>query len=304
MGKLEGKVAVVTGAASGLGRASAIRFAREGAAVVVADLNSQGGELIVSEIAAIGGRAVYQRSDVTNESDIKALIDRAMREYGRLDITYNNAGVIGALGSIESTTEAEWDKTFAILSKAVFFGIKHSAAPMRKSGGGSIISTASIAGLSGSFRFHAYSAAKASVINLTRTAALELGKDKIRVNCICPGVINTPLVYGALPGGKEALDPMLAKAQAIQRAGDAEDIANMAAFLASDEAAWVTGAAMVVDGGFMAGTPFSLAAAEPQPMATGYSGPSFQRWADPSRTKKSGRSFDRPLVGSVEIRIA
>ncbi len=277
MGKLDGKVAVVTGAASGLGRASAMRFASEGSAVVIADLNSQGGELIVSEIAAAGGRAVYQRTDVTSENDIRSLIDRATREYGRLDVTYNNAGVIGAMGSIESTTEADWDKTFAILTKAVFFGIKHSIAPMRRAGGGSIISTASIAGMSGSFRLHAYSAAKAAVINLTRTAALEVGKDKIRVNCICPGVISTPLVYGGIPGGKEALDPTLAKAQALGRAGQAEDIANMALFLASEESSWVTGAAMVVDGGFTAGTPFSLVPGTEQPVVTGFAGPSFLR---------------------------
>jgi NAD(P)-dependent dehydrogenase (short-subunit alcohol dehydrogenase family) len=279
MGKLDGKVAVVTGAASGLGRASVMRFAKEGAAVVVSDLNSQGGELVVSEIAAAGGRAVYQRTDATSEADIKALIDRAVREYGRLDITYNNAGVIGAMGAIESTTEADWDKTFAILLKAVFFGIKHSVKPMRKAGGGSIISTASIAGMSGSFRLHAYSAAKAAVINLTRTAALELGKDKIRVNCICPGVISTPLVHGGIPGGKETLDPLLGKAQALPRAGQAEDIANMAMFLASDEASWITGAAMVVDGGFTAGQPFSLTPGAPEqpPGPAGYSGPSFER---------------------------
>jgi len=278
MGKLDGKVAVVTGAASGLGRASALRFAKEGAAVVAADLNSQGGELIVAEIAAAGGRGVYQRSDVTSESDVKALIERAVREYGRLDITYNNAGVIGAMGSIDSTTEADWDKTFAILTKAVFFGIKHSVQPMRKAGGGSIISTASIAGMSGSFRLHAYSAAKAAVINLTRTAALELGKDKIRVNCICPGIISTPLVHGGIPGGKETIDPLIGKAQAIGRAGQAEDIANMALFLASEEASWVTGAAMVVDGGFTAGQPFSLApAGQDQLGQAGYSGPSFER---------------------------
>jgi NAD(P)-dependent dehydrogenase (short-subunit alcohol dehydrogenase family) len=233
--------------------------------------------LIVAEIAAAGGRAVYQRTDVTSENDIRSLIDRASREYGRLDITYNNAGVIGAMGSIETTTEADWDKTFAILTKAVFFGIKHSIAPMRAAGGGSIISTASIAGLTGSFRLHAYSAAKAAVINLTRTAALEVGKNKIRVNCICPGIISTPLVHGAQPGSKEALDPMLAKAQAIGRAGEAEDIANMALFLASDESSWVTGAAMVVDGGFTAGTPFSLVPGAEPPVVTGFAGPSFQR---------------------------
>jgi NAD(P)-dependent dehydrogenase (short-subunit alcohol dehydrogenase family) len=277
MGKLEGKVAVITGAASGLGRATAIRFAKEGASVVAADLNSQGGELLVSEIAAAGGKAVYQRTDATSEKDIKAIVERAVKEFGRLDITYNNAGVIGATGSIETTTEEEWDKTYAILIKAVFFGIKHSAAAMRAAGGGSIISTASIAGLSGSFRLHAYSSAKAAVINLTRTAALELGKDRIRVNCICPGIISTPLVHGGVPGGKEVLDPILAKAQALKRAGQAEDIANMAMFLASDESSWVTGAAMVVDGGFSAGQPFSLVPGTEQPMAAGFSGPSFQR---------------------------
>jgi len=277
MGKLDGKVAVVTGAASGLGRASAMRFASEGAAVVAADLNSQGGELIVAEIAAAGGRAVYQRTDVTSESDIHSLIERASREYGRLDITYNNAGVIGAMGSIETTTEADWDKTFAILTKAVFFGIKHSIAPMRAAGGGSIISTASIAGMNGSFRLHAYSAAKAAVINLTRTAALEVGKHNIRVNCICPGIISTPLVHGGLPGGKETLDPLLAKAQPIGRAGEAVDIANMALFLASEDSSWVTGSAMVVDGGFTAGTPFSLVPGMEQPLAPGFAGPSFQR---------------------------
>jgi NAD(P)-dependent dehydrogenase (short-subunit alcohol dehydrogenase family) len=276
MGKLEGKVAVITGAASGLGRATAIRFATEGAAVVVADLNSQGGETVVSEIAAAGGRAVYQHTDATSEKEIKSMIDRAVREYGRLDITYNNAGLTGAIGSIEACSEVEWDKTFAILLKAVFFGIKHSVAPMRAAGGGSIISTASIAGLSGSFRLHAYSAAKAAVINLTRTAAIELGKDKIRVNCICPGVINTPLVHGRIAGGKETLDSLLAKAQPLQRAGQAEDIANMATFLASDEANWVTGAGMVVDGGFTAGTPFQLGGVDLQ-LSTGFDGPSFQR---------------------------
>jgi NAD(P)-dependent dehydrogenase (short-subunit alcohol dehydrogenase family) len=277
MGKLEGKVAVITGAASGIGRASAIRFAAEGAAVVVADLNSQGGELVVSEIAAKGGRALYQRTDVTREPEIKSLINRAVREYGRLDITYNNAGVGGAIGAIEATTEADWDKTFAILTKAVFFGIKHSAPQMRAAGGGSIISTASIAGLSGSFtQFHPYSAAKAAVINLTRTAAIELGKDKIRVNCICPGLINTPLAHAGFPGGKAALDPLYCKAQPLLRAGEAEDIANMAMFLASDEANWITGGAMVVDGGFTAGPQFQLAAVGVE-LPTGFSGPSFER---------------------------
>src|SRR6266446_6096034 len=130
MGKLEGKVAVITGAASGMGRATALRFAKEGAAVVVADLNSQGAETVVSEIAAAGGRAVFQRTDVTSERDIKSMIDRAVREYGRLDITYNNAGIGGATGKLEEVEGDDWDKTFAVLTRAVFFGIKYSIEPM------------------------------------------------------------------------------------------------------------------------------------------------------------------------------
>jgi NAD(P)-dependent dehydrogenase (short-subunit alcohol dehydrogenase family) len=277
MGKLDGKVAVVTGAASGLGRASAMRFAGEGAAVVIADLNQDGGEAAVRDCRENGGRAVFQKADVSDEAQVKASIDRAVAEFGRLDITFNNAGLGGALGPIEEISLENWDRTFAVLLRSVFLGIKHSVARMRAAGGGSIISTASIAGMSGSFRLHAYSAAKAAVINLTRTAALELGKDKIRVNCICPGVISTPLNYSWFPGGKEALEPVLAKAQALGRAGQAEDIANMALFLASEEASWVTGVAMVVDGGFTAGMPFSLMpGAEPQSLPE-FAGPSFQR---------------------------
>ena len=178
MGRLDNKVAVITGAASGMGRATAMRFAQEGAAVVAADLNSQGGELVVSEIAAAGGQAVFQRTDVTSEADIAALIDRAVRQYGHLDITYNNAGVLGALGYIEDVKAEDWDRTLAVLARSVFFGIKHSIKPMRKNGGGSIISTSSLAGLHGVPGLPAYCAAKFAVVGLTQTAAAELGKDQ------------------------------------------------------------------------------------------------------------------------------
>src|SRR5271169_5790248 len=193
MGRLDGKVAVITGAASGMGRATAIRFAGEGAAVVIADLNEDGGAAAVRECKENGGRAVFQKTDVTVEAGVKAMIDRAVKEFGRLDITYNNAGLPGALGSIEQTSVEDWDRTFAVLTRGVFLGIKHSVAEMRKVGGGSIISTASVAGLAGGYGPHAYSAAKAGVVNLTRSVALEVAKDKIRVNCICPGGINTPI---------------------------------------------------------------------------------------------------------------
>ena len=156
MGRLDGKVAVITGAASGMGRAAAIRFAGEGAAVVVADLNDEGGAAAVRECKENGGRAVFQKTDVTSEARIKAMIDRAVKEFGRLDITFNNAGLPGALGSIEQTSVEDWDRTFAVLTRGVFLGIKHSVAEMRKVGAGSIISTASVAGLAGGYGPHAY----------------------------------------------------------------------------------------------------------------------------------------------------
>ena len=178
MGRLDNKVAVITGAASGMGRATAIRFAGEGSAVVIADLNQDGGEAAVRECRENGGRAVFQKTDVSAETDIKTLIERAVTEFGRLDVTYNNAGFVGALGPLEESTLESWDRTHAVLLRAVFFGIKHSIPAMRKAGGGSIISTASIAGMRGGFGPTIYSAAKSGVINLTECAAVELGKGR------------------------------------------------------------------------------------------------------------------------------
>jgi NAD(P)-dependent dehydrogenase (short-subunit alcohol dehydrogenase family) len=144
MGRLDDKVAVITGAASGIGRGTALCLAKEGAAVVAGDLNSQGGERVVGEIAAAGGRALFQHVDVTSEPDIKALVERAVQDYGRLDVVFNNAGLIGAMGPIETINAEDWDKTIAVLLRAVFFGIRYAVEPMRKSGGGSIISTSSV----------------------------------------------------------------------------------------------------------------------------------------------------------------
>src|SRR6516225_1877397 len=160
MGRLDGKVAVITGAASGIGRGTALCLAREGAAVVVADLNSQGGEQVIGEIAAAGGRAVFQHTDVSSEPDIKALVDRAVKEYGRLDIMFNNAGLVGAVGPIEAVTADDWDRTIAVLLRSVFLGIKYAVEPMRKAGGGSIISTSSVASFLPSPYGAAYAAAQ------------------------------------------------------------------------------------------------------------------------------------------------
>jgi NAD(P)-dependent dehydrogenase (short-subunit alcohol dehydrogenase family) len=217
MGRLDNKVAVITGAASGIGRATAIRFAQEGAAIVIGDLNADGGESAVRDCRENGGRAVFQKCNVESDSEIKTLVERAMREYGRLDVMYNNAGLTGAIGTLEEIAVEHWDRTMSILLRAVFLGMKYAVPEIRKGGGGSIISTASVAGLSGRFLLHPYSAAKAAVIHLTRTAALELGKDKIRVNCICPGLINTPMIHDAVPGGREVVERMYTETQALNR---------------------------------------------------------------------------------------
>src|SRR5216684_4971667 len=273
MGRLQNKVAVITGAASGMGRATALRFAKEGASVVLTDLNSQGGETAVAECAAQGGRAVFQRTDVTSEADIKAAVARAVKEFGRLDIMFNNAGLAGAVGPIEKVESADWDKTIATLLRAVYLGMKYSIPEMRKTGGGSIISTASVAGLRGVGYLAAYSAAKAAVVNLTESVAIEVGHDRIRVNCICPGGVNTPLIHRGVAGAYEHAEARMAKMQPIPRAGRPDDIANMALFLASDDAEWITGTAMVVDGGVNTGNTRFRTRGLPD---SGFSGPSFE----------------------------
>jgi NAD(P)-dependent dehydrogenase (short-subunit alcohol dehydrogenase family) len=282
MGRLDGKVAIITGAASGIGRGSALCLAKEGAAVVAADLNSQGGEQVIAEIAAGGGRAVFQHTDVTNEADVQALVGRAIQEYGRLDVMFNNAGLAGASGPIEAVSADDWDKTMAVLLRAVFLGIKHAVPPMRKGGGGSIISTSSVASYLPAPNVAAYSAAKGGVISLTRAAALELGHDRIRVNCICPGAINTPILGDDPVRLAQALDNL----QPIPRVGRPEDIASMVLYLASDESQWVTGTAMIVDGGLTVGQNFPYWSAlqtargrseSDQPMQAGFSGPSFRK---------------------------
>jgi len=210
--------------------------------------------------SSLGESAVFKRVDVTREADVKGAVDEALSRWGRLDCMFNNAGFGGALGPIESTTVEDFDLSFDVLLKGVFLGIKHAAPPMKRQGSGSIVSTASVAGLQTGHAPHLYSVAKAAVIHLTRSVALELGESGIRVNCICPGIIATPLAAGRTDVTDAQLVKLraaLAHTQALGRIGDPEDIARAAVWLASDESSFVTGHAQVVDGGAFAGRPWS-----------------------------------------------
>lgn len=278
MPALTNKIAIITGAASGMGRAAAILFAQNGANVVLADLNSKGGEEAAAEASKAGNKCVFQRTDVSEEKDIAALVKRAVDEFGGLDIMFNNAGIGGAVGPLEEIKVEDWDKTQAVCLRGVFLGIKHSVAEMRKRGGGAIVSTASIAGVWGYPGLHAYSAAKAGVVNLTRSASLEFAADKIRVNCIAPGGVSTPIVWGGT-ANQAAVEAGLANAQPIPRAGQPKDIAEAALFLASDASSFITGHTLVVDGGAIAG-PAGLArrpgAARSFAGQRSFAGPSYE----------------------------
>ncbi len=256
--RLKGKVAVVTGAASGIGRGTAIKFVREGARVVIADIQQDRGEALAKEL---GEAAEFVSVDVCIEDDVKQMIDHAIATFGRLDCLFNNAGFGGVTGDIETTDLGEpYERTVSGLLTGVVVGMKHAAPIMKAAGGGSIISTASVAGTGGGYGPHVYSAVKSAVINLTRSVALELGPSNIRVNAICPGGIATPIFAGELArqGGNvdyaEAVKPVLSLMQPIPRAGTPEDIANTACFLASDESSFITGQAIIVDGGLTAGS--------------------------------------------------
>ena len=257
MKRLEGRTAIITGGASGIGAASVRLFAQEGARVLIADMQRERGEALAKEL---GDAAVFRKVDVTREADVKAAVDDVVARWGRLDVIFNNAGFGGALGPIEQTSVEDFDITFDVLVKGVFLGIKHAAPVMKKQRSGSIISTASVAGLQTGHSPHLYSVAKAAVIHLTKSVALELGEHGIRVNCICPGVIATPLAAGTTKVTDEGLAKMkraLGKNQPIGRIGVPEDIARAALWLASDESSFVTGHAQVVDGGAYAGRPWS-----------------------------------------------
>ncbi len=252
MGKLDGKVAIVTGGASGIGRASALLFAQEGAKVVVADVDPKGRE-VAEEIAKSGGTGTYVRTDVSKPEDVEALVREAVDAYGKLDVIFNNAGIEGEQRFTADCSVENWDRVLSINLKGVFLGMKYAIPALLKSGGGSIVNTASTAGITGYPSMPAYSASKGGVIQLTKTTALEYAKQGIRVNCICPGGIFTPLVERFTKGlPQEAIQKMVEAVHPVGRFGTPEEVAKLALYLASDDSSFCTGAPFIIDGGMTA----------------------------------------------------
>ncbi len=270
-GQLEGKVAVVTGAASGIGAAAARLFIAEGAKVVLADIQDERGASMVEEL---GPNATFQHTDVTDEQQIGAAVNHAVEKFGRLDVMFNNAGRGHPETLIEDLTPAMFHDVIDLLLGGVAFGMKHAVPVMKRQKSGSIINTASVAGLGVGYGGTLYSAAKAAVIHMTRVIANEVGEENIRVNAIAPGAIPTAIfgrVGGMTQEQAEGLIPMLqmgfTKAQPIPRSGDANDVANAALWLASDASSFVTGICVPVEGGMTTGRLFSQRMAELQAMA-------------------------------------
>jgi NAD(P)-dependent dehydrogenase (short-subunit alcohol dehydrogenase family) len=250
MMKLVNKIALITGAGSGMGRAASLLFAKEGARIACADIDEKGAAETARMIEADGGKAFDVRADVSKSADAEAMVAATLEKFGPPNVVYNNAGIEGVSDFLALMKEEDFDRVIAINLRGVFLGMKYSLPHMVKNGGGSIINTASIAGLVGLKSAAAYCAAKAGVIALTRVAALEYGRYNIRVNAICPGAIDTPMVRRV--GGGEAPGPAMQRISSLNRVGQPEEIAKMALFLASDDSSFATGAPFIVDGGWTA----------------------------------------------------
>ena len=254
METLQGKTAVVTGGASGIGRATALLLAREGSAVTVADLNEAGGQGVVDEIKEAGGRAIFARCDVSQTADCKRTVEETVAAFGGLDILFNNAGIIRRADVLD-TTEAEWDQVMAVNIKSIFLMSKYAIPHMAAAGGGSIINTGSGWGLVGGGDAVSYCASKGAVVNMTRAMAIDHGPQNIRVNCICPGDTDTEMLRNEARQLGQSDDTFLEGAgdRPLQRIGTPEDIAQSVLYFAGEQSAWTTGAILVVDGGGLAG---------------------------------------------------
>jgi NAD(P)-dependent dehydrogenase (short-subunit alcohol dehydrogenase family) len=253
-GVLAGKIALITGAASGIGRATALLFAREGAEVVTADLNESGGETVVNEINGAGGKAIFQRSDVTLSRDCDHLVQRAFSEFGPIHVLFNNAGIIRR-ASVPDLSEEDWDRVMAVNLKSIFLLSRLVVPIMIKNEGGSVINMASGWGLAGGARAAAYCASKGAVVLMTKAMAVDHGRQNIRVNCLCPGDTDTAMLRNEAQQLGQATGQFLSESarRPIGRLGKPEEIARAALFLASDASSFVTGASLVVDGGGLAG---------------------------------------------------
>jgi len=262
-GRVSGKVAVVTGAASGLGEATARLMHAEGASVLLTDIQDDRGQQVAAEL---GDRCRYLHCDVTAEPDVARAVDTAVGEFGRLDCMFNNAGIIGAHGGIDEIPLEEYEFTMAVLLRSVFLGLKHAARVMKPQHSGVILNTTSIGGLQGGLGPHVYGAAKGAVIALTKNVAAELGAWSIRVNAIAPGKILTPMNAATIVGDPDAMDEareaFATRTPLRGRIGVADDIAHAALWLASDDAGFVSGHVLVVDGGLTTGSKENVAPGE------------------------------------------
>ena len=253
MGEMDGKVAVVTGGASGIGEATVRLFIEEGAKVVIADMQQERGEALANEL---GNVATFVQVEVRQEEQVKSAIDTAIEDWGRLDCIFNNAGFGGVLGPVEDIPVEEFDMSFDVLVRGVFLGMKHAIPIMKKQGSGSIFNTGSIAAVTAGRGPLIYSVCKAAVVQLSKVTAMSLGENSIRVNAICPGYIATPLSTNTVGRPDEKIEERIQGMdyqQPIPRVGRPEDIANMALYLASDRSSFITGQAIVVDGGAATG---------------------------------------------------
>jgi NAD(P)-dependent dehydrogenase (short-subunit alcohol dehydrogenase family) len=253
--QLHGKIALITGGASGIGRATALLFAREGATVAIADLNESAGHEAASEISAAGGRAIFEPADVASAADCRRVVERTVSEFHGIDVLFNNAGIIRR-ASILELSEQDWDRVMAVNVKSIFLMSRQVVPIMAQAGGGSIINTASGWGLAGGPQAAVYCASKGAVVLLTKAMAVDHGPQNIRVNCICPGDTDTVMLRHEAQQLGQAEDRFLAESarRPLGRVGRPEEIEQAALYLASDAASFVTGTALVVDGGGLAGS--------------------------------------------------
>jgi NAD(P)-dependent dehydrogenase (short-subunit alcohol dehydrogenase family) len=250
-GKLQGKVVLVTGGGSGIGRATSVRLAQEGAKVMIADYVATGAERTVAMIKEAGGTASCVGADVSVTNQVEMMVNKTLETYGRIDGAFNNAGVEGRMANTVEATEENFDRLIAINLKGVWLCMKYEIAQMLKQGGGAIVNTASAAGLVGVEGLSAYNASKHGVVGLTKTAALEFAQKNIRVNCVCPGLINTPMVARMIDSGGMNEQDFIAS-EPVGRMGKPEEIGEGVVWMLSDAASFVTGHSLAIDGGWVA----------------------------------------------------